>query len=117
MRPAPVPLGEVQRTAQSFSYAAEIRDGKEPYFGLELWFLSSFQGKPVWAVNRKEGPVFRLLLLREGVQPIAKSISVILPIAHAPADGVSLNLPESQPEGRQGQAGLGRQPGTFGLPD
>jgi hypothetical protein len=45
--------GEVQRTAQSFSYAAEIRDGKEPYFGLELWFLSSFQGKPVWAVNRE----------------------------------------------------------------
>lgn len=45
--------GEVHRTAQAFSYAAEIREGKEPWFGLELWFLNSFQGKPVWAVNRE----------------------------------------------------------------
>ena len=28
-------------------------DGREPYFGLELWFLTSFQGKPVWALNRE----------------------------------------------------------------
>ena len=27
--------------------------GREPYFGLELWFLTSFQGKPVWALNRE----------------------------------------------------------------
>ena len=45
--------GEVLRTAQGFSYADEIREGKEPYFGLELWFLSYFQGKPVWAINRE----------------------------------------------------------------
>lgn len=45
--------GEVHRTAQAFSYMAEIKDGKEPWFGLELWFLSSFQGKPVWALNRE----------------------------------------------------------------
>src|SRR5699024_4544282 len=41
----------------------------------------------------KEGAIFRTLLRGEGVQPIAKSVYVILPIAHAPADGVSLDLP------------------------
>lgn len=46
--------GEVHKTAQNcFSYDAEIQDGKEPWFGLELWFLDSFQGKPVWALNRE----------------------------------------------------------------
>lgn len=45
--------GEVHKTAESFSYIGEIRDGREPYFGLELWFLTSFQGKPVWALNRE----------------------------------------------------------------
>ena len=33
--------------------AAEIQGGKDPWFGLELWFLTSFQGKPVWALNRE----------------------------------------------------------------
>ena len=41
------------KTAEAFSYAAEIKDGKEPWFGLELWFLTSFQGKPVWSLNRE----------------------------------------------------------------
>ena len=46
--------GKVQRTAQKyFFYGAEILDGREPWFGLELWFLTSFQGKPVWALNRE----------------------------------------------------------------
>ena len=45
--------GEVHKTAQAYSHTAEIKDGKEPWFGLELWFLTSFQGKPVWAVNRE----------------------------------------------------------------
>ena len=45
--------GEVHKTAEAFSYIGEIRDGREPYFGLELWFLTSFQGKPVWALNRE----------------------------------------------------------------
>ena len=45
--------GEVHKTAEAFSYTAEIQDGREPYFGLELWFLPSFQGKPVWALNRE----------------------------------------------------------------
>lgn len=43
--------GEVHKTAEAFSYAAEINKGKEPWFGLELWFLTSFQGKPIWAIN------------------------------------------------------------------
>ena len=37
--------GEVHKTAEAFSYIGEIRDGREPYFGLELWLLTSFQGK------------------------------------------------------------------------
>ena len=45
--------GEVHKTAEACSYIGEIRDGREPYFGLELWFLTSFQGKPVWALNRE----------------------------------------------------------------
>ena len=45
--------GEVHKTAEAFFYAAEIKDGKEPWFGLELWFLTSFQGKPVWSLNRE----------------------------------------------------------------
>ena len=45
--------GEVHKTAEAYSYAAEITNGKEPYFGLELWFLTSFQGKLVWALNRE----------------------------------------------------------------
>lgn len=45
--------GEVRKTAKAFFYTDEIKNGKEPYFGLELWFLTSFQGKPVWALNRE----------------------------------------------------------------
>lgn len=45
--------GKVHKTAEAFSYTGEIKDGREPYFGLELWFLTSFQGKPVWALNRE----------------------------------------------------------------
>jgi len=45
--------GEVHKTAEAFSYGAEIQGGKDPWFGLELWFLTSFQGKPVWALNRE----------------------------------------------------------------
>lgn len=45
--------GKVHKTAEAFSYAEEIKEGKEPWFGLELWFLTSFQGKAVWALNRE----------------------------------------------------------------
>ncbi len=45
--------GKVHKTAEAFFYAGEIKNGKEPYFGLELWFLTSFHDKPVWALNRE----------------------------------------------------------------
>jgi len=45
--------GEVHKTAKAFLYCGEIENGRDPFFGLELWFLSSFQGKPVWALNRE----------------------------------------------------------------
>ena len=45
--------GEVHKTAEASSYIADIQNRREPYFGLALWFLISFQGKPVWALNRE----------------------------------------------------------------
>lgn len=45
--------GEVHKTAEAVFCAGEIKAGREPYFGLELWFLTSFQGKLVWAINRE----------------------------------------------------------------
>ena len=46
--------GRVQRVPWGrYSNYGEIRKGREPYFGLELWFLSSFRGRPVWALNRE----------------------------------------------------------------
>ncbi len=45
--------GKVHKTAEAFSYTGEIEDGREPYFGLELWFLTFFHSKPVWALNRE----------------------------------------------------------------
>lgn len=45
--------GRVQKTPEGFlSVWGDIRAGREPFFGLELWFLSSFRGKLVWALNR-----------------------------------------------------------------
>lgn len=46
--------GEVQKTARDLlTYAGEIKNACEPYFGLALWFLASFDSKPVWAINRE----------------------------------------------------------------
>lgn len=45
--------GTVHKTAKAFSYTADIKNGREPYFSLELWFLTSFQGKLIWALNRE----------------------------------------------------------------
>ena len=45
--------GAVHKTAQVSFCTAEIQDGREPWFGLELWFLTFFRGKPVWALNRE----------------------------------------------------------------
>lgn len=50
---ATVMPGRVHRTKGAYYVMGDIKDGYEPYFGLELWFLSAFQGKPVWALNRK----------------------------------------------------------------
>ena len=62
--------GEVHKTAESFLYTADIHDGREPYFGLELWFLTSFHGKPVWALNREHlGYLIRYLSADLRVKP------------------------------------------------
>lgn len=46
--------GRVQHVPWGFrSNYGYIRQGREPWFGLELWFLSSYRGKPVWALNRE----------------------------------------------------------------
>lgn len=45
--------GKVHKTAKAFYCLGEITNGYEPFFGLELWFLSSFHNKPVWALNRE----------------------------------------------------------------
>ena len=45
--------GKVHITSEAFSYIGEIENGKDPYFGLELWFLTFFHNKPVWALNRE----------------------------------------------------------------
>lgn len=46
--------GRVQQVPSgAYSNYGDVRQGREPYFGLELWFLSSFRGKPVWALNRE----------------------------------------------------------------
>lgn len=45
--------GEVHKTAEAFYYCDEIKNACEPFFGFELWFLTSFGNKPVWALNRE----------------------------------------------------------------
>lgn len=45
--------GSVQKIAKGVYAGGEIRNGCEPYFGYELWFLAYFDNKPVWAVNRE----------------------------------------------------------------
>ena len=45
--------GEVRNASEACSCISAIPDGLEPYFGLALWVLKSFQGKPVWALNRE----------------------------------------------------------------
>lgn len=43
--------GKVQKT--SSYYTGEIKNGREPFFGLELWFLTDYKGRMVWALNRE----------------------------------------------------------------
>lgn len=46
--------GRVQKIpCGRYSGGGDIQDGREPCFGLELWFLTSYRGKPVWALNRE----------------------------------------------------------------
>ena len=44
--------GKVHKTNKGY-YLPDIKGGCEGYFGLELWFLSHFHGKPVWALDRE----------------------------------------------------------------
>lgn len=48
-----VMVGKVHKQEVAFSYCGEIKNGIEPYFNLELWLLTTFDGKPVWAINRE----------------------------------------------------------------
>ncbi|WP_322923090.1 hypothetical protein [Paenibacillus campi] len=43
----------VQKRFDCIYYAPEIRQGREPYFGMELYFMAAYRGKPVWALNRE----------------------------------------------------------------
>ncbi len=45
--------GRVQKVPGGwYTVWGDIRNGREPWFGLELWFLSSYRGKQVWALDR-----------------------------------------------------------------
>ena len=44
--------GKVHRTRQGFTYYSEVQNGREPFFGFELWFLAYLGRKAVWALNR-----------------------------------------------------------------
>ncbi len=45
--------GYIHKTAKALYSIGEIKNGCEPFFGYELWFLSTFRGKPIWALNRE----------------------------------------------------------------
>lgn len=45
--------GKVQKTPKYGWYIGEIKNGCEPFFGFELWFLTDYRGKLVWALNRE----------------------------------------------------------------
>ncbi len=46
--------GKVQKRKKGYcGYYEQVQKGYESIFGLELWFLSSFDNKPVWALNRE----------------------------------------------------------------
>lgn len=46
--------GVVQKKIEKFdSFDNSIQKTQEPFFGLKLWFLAYFNGKPVWALNRE----------------------------------------------------------------
>ena len=45
--------GKVHRTRQGFTYYSEVQNGREPFFGFELWFLAYLGRKAVCALNRE----------------------------------------------------------------
>ena len=45
--------GRVHKTAEASYYLGEIKNAREPFFEMELWFVASFDGKLVWALNRE----------------------------------------------------------------
>ena len=47
--------GRVEQTGQAVWYGGDgaLRRGQDPIFGYDLWFLTSLDGKPVWALNRE----------------------------------------------------------------
>lgn len=45
--------GKVHRTTQGFSYYGDVQNGREPFFGFELWFLAYLGRKAVWALNQE----------------------------------------------------------------
>jgi len=45
--------GEVQKNPAYVTYIGEIKNGRDPFFGFELWFLTDYRGKLIWALNRE----------------------------------------------------------------
>ena len=47
--------GRVEKTKQLYACVSggEVKDGRDPVFGYPLWFLTEFDGRPVWALNRE----------------------------------------------------------------
>ena len=45
--------GKVHKTAEATCYLKEIKNACEPFFNLSLWYAASFDGKPIWALNRE----------------------------------------------------------------
>ena len=45
--------GKVHKTAEAYYRVSGAENGRDPCFGLELWFLTTFRNKPIWALNRE----------------------------------------------------------------
>lgn len=46
--------GKVQKKKRGYDWHWEqVKDGYESIFGLELWFLASYDGKTIWVLNRE----------------------------------------------------------------
>ena len=48
--------GKVQKYSDNGQYwyaGGDVRNGCEPFFGFELWFLTEFKGNLIWALNRE----------------------------------------------------------------